>query len=302
MISRPGAMTDDEGAGETRTDPGTGDADEDLIESDASSARSSEVRRRLARLVPASVSRKSLGGIAAAALTLGLVAGFLVGSTTEDGSGETASQPSTETGTSPEAEYLTIVPDGMPLEQEVIVFPVGAGYLRLEDLASLGETALPGGYIFDAYSGRNRNCGIAGSPDRPSVAQDEPGVRYDVLGSASFVLAGATLTEQIGPDLDVLAASTLRARVELAQSCTSEALTVSTDGIQAGIGDEYAVFSVGRPDPATGELRTGIVVLVRVGGHLIELSLTSLGDPDVPNGLARALRIAEVAVARMLAG
>jgi len=119
----------------------------------------------------------------------------------------------------------------------------------------------------------------------------------------SFLLAGASLTERIGPDLDVLAPSTLRGTVELARSCSATGgVTVRTDGIQTGIGDEYAVFSVDRVDPATGVARMSIVVLIRVGGRLIELTLSSAGSAEVPDGLARALAIAEAAVARIVVG
>jgi len=40
----------------------------------------------------------------------------------------------------------------------------------------------------------------------------------------------------------------------------------------------------------------------RVGGQLIELTLSAAGETGLPDGLSRALRIAEVAVARILNG
>lgn len=276
-------------------------AGEDLIESDVPSARTTEIRRRLELLVPATVGRKFLGGIAVAALATGLVAGFLVGNVFGT---ERADPPQTQTGPPPDGGYIPIVPYNRleEMDQGIIVFSADAGFLTLQDLTGLGEAALPGGYGLADISGLDGLCAIASSPERVPLPRG-PSPEHSVFASASFRLAGATLTEQIGPDLNVLAASTLRGTVELAQNCpSSDDLTVSTEGIQSGIGDEYAVFTVRRPDPASGEIETSIVVLVRVGGQLIELSLTPEGGNEVPDGLTRAMAIAKAAVARMLGG
>lgn len=273
--------------------------DEDLIESEAPSPRVTEIRRRLDLLIPGMVSRKVMGGIAIVAIALGLLGGFLVGNAPDQ---DAAEQTSAETGPTPDGGYIPIVPDPVLEEPGIVVLSVDAGYLSVADLASVGETALPGGHALGPTSEPDRICGIAGGAETVLLPQ-APGREYVVVGSASFLLANASLTEWISPDLDVLSASTLRARVELAQRCSSsDGLTVRTDGVQDGIGDEYAVFIVDRPDPVSGEIETSIVVLVRVGGQLIEISLTPQGGNAVPDGLNRALRIAEVAVTKMLAG
>ncbi len=280
-----------------------GELDEDLIESEPPSTRTSELRRRLDLLIPASVGRKTFGAITAAGLAFGLVVGFLVGniSGAEPTERMEPTQAQAQEGAPPDGGYIPIIPDGAR-EEAVVVVAFGAGLLTFQDLLTVGETALSGRYGMADASGLDGLCGMASRPD--SVPKPPaPGVEYTVFGSASYVLAGATLTQRVGPDLDVLAASTLRGTVELAQSCSDGGdVTVRTDGIQTGIGDEYAVFSVDRVDPTTGEIKTSIVVLVRVGARLIELTLTSESSAEVPDGLARALRIAELAVTRMLAG
>jgi hypothetical protein len=274
--------------------------DKDLLESEPASARVSEFRRRLELLVPAMVSRTLVAGIAAATLVLGLVAGFLVG----NGTG-TADPQAAQTGAPPDGDYIPIVPEGSPLDevQSVIVLSTAVGSLTNEDMASAGEVVSPTrSSALVVTSGLAGLCGIVSTPDVVPLPEG-PGVGYGVLGSVAFQLADATLAERIGPNLDVLAASTLRATVELVRSCsTSDDPTVTTEGIQAGIGDEYAVFTVGRPDAGSGVIATSIVALVRVGGQLVELTLSPEGRTEVTDGLARALRIAEVAVMRILAG
>ncbi len=275
--------------------------DEDLIESEAPSSATTTLRRRLERLVPPVVGRKVVGGIAAAALVLGLVTGLLAGNIfgTEK---EAAQQVQASAG--PPGGYIPIVPDGSPLEQDrVVVLSLSGGLLTLQDLAGVGETtALPGSYGSVESAESDQLCGLSGSAE-PVPFPSEAGVEYTVFDSVSFVLAGASLTERIGPDLDVLSASTLRARIELARNCSSSTgLTVSTEGVQTGIGDEYAVLTVERTDPASSSIRRSILVLVRVNSQLVELTLSAAGDTGLPDGLSRALRIAEVAVARILNG
>ncbi|MBA3801267.1 MAG: hypothetical protein H0X18_19720 [Geodermatophilaceae bacterium] len=272
---------------------------EDLIESEAASSATTEIRRRLERVVPPMVSRKVVGGIAAAALVLGLVIGFLV-DTFFGTEKEAALQAQESAG--PPGGYIPIVPDGSPLEEDgVVVLSLSSALLTRQDLAGLGETALPGSYGSAESAESDQLCGLSGSPETVPFPPGA-GVEYTVFDSVSFVLAGASLTERIGPDLDVLSASTLRARIELARNCSSTGLTVSTEGVQAGIGDEYAVFTVERTDPASSSMQSSILVLVRVGDQLVELTLSAVGGPGLPDGLTRALRIAEVAVVRMLIG
>ena len=272
--------------------------DEDLIESEPASPRSSELRRRLEILVPATVGRNVLATVAAAVLVLGLMAGFVVG--TLSGTEPTGAL-ALQSGGAPEGGYIPIIPDDSALEG-VVAVAFAAGLLTYQDLATAGELAMSGSYGLADPSGLDGLCGIISRPDFSPIPP-QPGVEYTVFGSASYVLAGATLTQRIGPDLDVLAASTLRGTVQLAQDCSDGGdVTARSAGIQTGIGDEYAVFSVDRVDPSTGDIDTSITILVRVGGQLLELTLTSAGGPEVPDGLARALRIAEVAVTRMLAG
>ncbi len=278
--------------------------DDDVIESGSSSARTTELRRRFDLLVPATVGRKTLSGIGAAILVLGLAAGFLVGN--HVGSGPTALTEPTESaqaheGAPLDGSYIPIIP-GRAVEEAVVVVAFGAGFLNPLDLEDIGEAVLSSSYGLVEPSGLDGLCGgVSGSESAPYP--QGPSGENTVFGSVSFLLAGTSLTERIGPDLDVLAPSTLRGTVELAGSCsTTGGVTVRTDGIQTGIGDEYAVFSVNRVDSATGVARTSIVVLIRVGGRLIELTLSSAGTAEVPDGLARAMRIAEVAVTRMLAG
>ncbi len=271
--------------------------DEDLIESDPPSPRTSEPTRRLEILVPATVGRKVLLTVAAAVLALGLVAGFLVGTLGTAPTGRLALQ---STG-APQGGYISIVPHDSRNEEGVVAVAFAAGLLTYQDLSTVGELAMSGSYGLADPSGLHGLCGIS-RPDFFEIPI-QPGVEYTVFGSAFYVLVGATLSQRIGPDLDVLAASTLRGTVQLAQDCSdSGEVTARTPGIQTGIGDEYAVFNVERVDPSTGQITTSITILVRVGGQLLELTLTSAGGPEVPDGLVRALRIAEVAVTRMLAG
>lgn len=280
-------MTDDEEPTAT---------DEDLIESESPSTRGSEIRRRVTVLVPPMVGRKVLGGTAVAALALGLVAGFLVGSGSAP---EPTVQSGIQEGAPPDGNYIPIVPDGSPLQGEYVVFTVDADLLNVADLLAAGEaTASVGGYGLDVASGLEGLCGVARRPV-PVPAPDDITVQ-DILGATSFILDGATLTERVGPDLNVLSASTLRATIELLRNCSSpDGMTVQTDGIQTGIGDEYVVFTVVRPDPVSRATAISIVVQVRVGGQLLEVSLIPDGGTEVPDGLARALRIAEAAVARL---
>jgi hypothetical protein len=271
--------------------------DEDLIESETPSTRANEFRRRLEVLVPATVGRKVLGGIAVGALALGLVAGFLLGNLRQPEPAEITAD--VQPAPALDGGYGPIAPDGSPVEEAVVVLAMAGGLLTLQDLAGLGESALPRAFRPEDTAEADQFCGLstgAGSLEVPPG----PGATYGVANGVSFILGGASLTERIGADLDVLAASTLRARVELALNCSRiDGPAVRTDGIQTGIGDEYAVFMASRPDPASGAIQSSIVVVVRVGGHLIELTLTSQ-DGEPPDAQARALRIAEVAVARML--
>ncbi|MDQ3717516.1 MAG: hypothetical protein M3381_16140, partial [Actinomycetota bacterium] len=92
--------------------------DEDLIESEPASPRTSELRRRLEMLVPATVGRKVLLTVAAAVLVLGLVTGFLVG--TLSGTEPTGAL-ALQSGGGPERGYIPIVPEDSALEGVVAV-------------------------------------------------------------------------------------------------------------------------------------------------------------------------------------
>ncbi len=294
MIEQAGAS---EPSGATDAGPST---DEDLIESEPPSPRTSELRRRLDMLVPATVRRNVLAAVAAAVLVLGLVAGFLIGAGTAPG--ERIDSAQDQEVPTPDAGYIPIVPEGSPLGEEFVILSVGGEFLTLDDLAGLGETVLPGGYGLGVTSGLDGLCGVLSGPEVIRVPATPRG-EYTRLNSASFVLPSATLTQRISPHLDVLAASTLRGTVELARSCPNAGgLTLQTEGVQTGIGDEYAVFILSRPGLASGEIKTSIVILFRVGGRLVELTLSPEGVTVVPDGLTRALRIAEVAVTRMMTG
>ena len=214
--------------------------DEDLIESEPASPRSSELRRRLDILVPAAVGRNVLATVAAAVLVLGLVAGFVVG--TLSGTVPTGAL-ALQSGGAPEGGYIPIIPDDSALEG-VVAVAFAAGLLTYQDLATAGELAMSGSYGLADPSGLDGLCGIISRPDFSPIPP-QPGVEYTVFGSASYVLAGATLTQRIGPDLDVLAASTLRGTVELAQSCSDGGdVTVRTDGIQTSADDNVLVTGV----------------------------------------------------------
>lgn len=316
--SRAGAGGEPESqAAEPATEP-----DENLIESEPPSGRATEFRRRLDLLVPASVGRKTLGALAAAALALGLLAGLLVGTDlATSGPGRTA----TGTGAAPEDKSTRIGPEEA-VERLVTVYAMGAATLTIEDLAALGESATIEGGRPPAASGLDGLCGIPSAPapvpppgERPIPIPSPPGpeslpgsvpygvsVVYDGVGPSAmaFGLGDAILTQRIGPYLDPLATSAqLRGTVEMARTCASSDgdPDVRTDGVRSGIGDEYAVFTVGRPDLGAGGFETAIVVLVRVGGQLIEISLTPDGGAEVPDGLTRALHIAEAA-ARLAGG
>jgi len=270
---------------------------EDVIESEAPLARGTEIRRRLALLAPASMGRRVVAGIAAATLVLGLVAGFLVGSVYAP---ESTATLGLQAVPQPEGGFVGSFPEDPLFEEGVIVFTLEFEFLLPEDLLTVGETkVLQGPESQEVASGLDGLCGNASTP-RP---QPVPYPGLNRIASASFLLNGATLTERISPDLGVLAASTLRGTVELARTCaSSEGLTVATDGLAVGIGDEYAVFSLSRLNPASGLVENSIVVLIRVADRLIEISMAPDGGFDIPDGLGRALRIAEVAVTRMLAG
>lgn len=277
------------------------EAEEDLIESEGPSPRTAGIRRRLDRLVPQRVGRRLLGGFTAAALALGLVAGYLVGhSPSADSTDNATGQSATATG----PDSIPFVPDGSPLDEGVIIFTLANGLLSLQDLNQMGERALPLRNEGGVASGLDGLCGTVRGPEVRPLPVGAVDAGAHPAGTVSFVVAGAALNEIIGVDLATLAASTLRGQVQLAQDCAStDSLTVRTDGVVNGLGDEYAVFTVARTDPNDGVSRTGVVILVRVGGQLVEVSLAPEGGRnDVADGLNRAMRIAEVAVARMLGG
>lgn len=269
-------------------------SDEELIESGAPSARSTEIRRRLGMLVPRSIGRRLVAGIVAATLVLGLMAGFLVGRSYETGMAALGPHAVAL------SDIVTIpfVPAYNVIEEGVIVFSLAADLLLPDDLLDVGETkVLYGPTRRDIASGLDGLCGNS------LALEPIPAPGLNPISSKSFTLDSATLTEQIRPDLGVLAASTLRGSVELARSCgITDAQTVQTEGLAEGIGDEYAAFTVSSLNPTTGQVETSIVILIRVGGRLLEISLAPDGGVEVPDGLARALRIAEIAVTRMLAG
>lgn len=263
------------------------DAEDDLIESDEASPTMSRLRQRLGVLVPPRVGRRFLGGVTVTALALGLVAGYLVGQSPENQEADVASRSSAPG----DLNNIPFVPEGTPLD-EGVPFTLHGGLLTLEDLTALGEQPRPRG------TGLNAASGLAGL-----CAGADPATVNGALSAVSFDLADALLRELISPDLDVLAASTLRGEVQLAQNCAaSDDLTAQTEGVLDGIGDEYAAFTVRRTDPASGAVTTSYVILVRVGGQLIEVSLTPGDVTDVPDGLTRALRIAEAAVTRVRTG
>ncbi|MDQ3732670.1 MAG: hypothetical protein M3400_01500 [Actinomycetota bacterium] len=266
------------------------DAEEDLIEPDEPSPTLSKLRQRLDVLVPPRVGRRFLGVVTVTALALGLVAGYLVGQSPGDGVGADASH---------DLNNIPFVPEGELNQERVIVFTVGSSLLTPEDLTALGEQPVPS--VTPPASGLAGVCAADDTQGLPTGPDPLP--ETGSIGAVTFELTDASLSELISPDLDVLASSTLSAEVELARNCANSGnLTVETEGVLRGVGDEYAPFTVRRTDPASGEVTTSYVVLVRVGGQLIEVSLTT--DPGLytHDGLTRALRIAEAAAARLLGG
>lgn len=118
-----------------------------------------------------------------------------------------------------------------------------------------------------------------------------------------FRVDGGQITQLLWPRADVASASgTLHTLVLQAQQCpavpNSEA-TISTGGVQSGIGDEYAVF-YRQPTRSGTDLLYATVVLVRVGADLIEVSFTS--DIDIPDAEARCLRAAAAAAQKATGG
>lgn len=275
--------------------------DEDLIESDVPSAISTGIKRRLDLVIPETVGRKVMGSTVIAALTLGLVGGFFVGKAPDQ---DVPNQSSIEAGPPPGGVYVPLSPEGSPLEHSVAVRYVGAATLTIPDLAGIGEAALSVARGLVTDSGLDGLCDIAG-PSMPAPLPRGPVLAtIPSFGYAAFLLAGASLTERIVPYFDELAASAqLNGMVDVAQSCaSSDGLSVRTDGVMTGIGDEYAVFNVIRPDVISGEIETSIVVLVRVGVQIIEISLSPVVRNEVTDGLARVMGIAEVAAGSILTG
>lgn len=290
-------MTDDEV-------PATGgdNDDDDVIESAAPSTRSSALQRRLDRVIPPTVSRSWLGGTAISALAIGLIVGLLVA---ESPPPQVVAEPvpaEQQSSSAPAGGYIPIVPYSSLDEEAILALSIGSGYLSQGDLAAIGETALLGTIAMGPTYAASRLCGI---PDNEESLPSPPVVTTaDVLSSsAQFLIAGATLIEWISPYLGSLSSATLQDRVELATNCdgTAEGLTVTTAGSQADIGDEFALFVVQRPDLDTGVVMTSYLVLVRVGGQLVELSMTPVGDAEIADAEERILAIAQAAVTRMLA-
>lgn len=276
--------------------------DEDVIESAAPSRRSTAIQRRVDRLIPRTVSRSWLGGTAISALATGLIVGLLLAESPPPVPVVETAPAEQQAGSFSGGGYLPIVPYSSVDEETLIALSLGSGYLSLADLAAIGENALLGGVAMGPTYAANRLCGI---PDNEAALPSPPVVTTaDALSSsAQFLIAGARLIEWISPYLGSLASATLQDRVELATNCdgTAEGLTVTTTGSQLGVGDEYALFAVQRPDLDTGVLMTSYLVLVRVGGQLVELSMAPVDDSEIADGEARILAIAGAAVARMLA-
>ena len=274
------------------------DAEEDLIESDEPSPTVHWFGRRLDQLLPARVGRRFLGAVTVTALALGLGAGYLVGAAPWNDGREGVGDSSTAA----DNELNNLIPlnieEAVPSPGDgVIVYSTVGGLLTVEDLTALGELPLTSG-----LAGSSGLAGLCAAEPAATPTGADPGTENGAASGITFELADAWLSELVSPDLDVLAASTLRARVELAQSCGTSAFTAQTEGVETGIGDEYAAFTVRDTDPASGALSTGFVILVRVDSHLIEVFLAPTGDADLFDGLNRALRIAEAAVERMLTG
>ncbi len=271
------------------------DDQEDLIESDEPSPTMRKVRRRLDLLIPATVGRRVLAVVTAIALALGLAAGYLVGHPRGDGA-DLATRLSTETGVARDLNNIPFVPE-VQIEDGVLVYDLAVALLTVEDLAALGEQPLPSGFQIAT--------GLAGLCSDPQTDPSPGGsvIEDTAVGGVTYDLADGALSEVISADLDILAASTLSGQVQLAQDCSNgSSRTVETEGVLSGIGDEYAAFTVHRTDPASGAVTTSYVVLVRQGGQLIEVTLTSDTGVVLPDGMVRAIRIAEAAVTRMLTG
>lgn len=251
--------------------------DEDLIESapGPQSALQLWARRLLAR--PAVVTALVVSGLIASSLT-----GYALG----------RNNPETLAGIYGYSRgWEAFTPDsafaGSPFDPTYRPTPIPS--LTVEDLAALGENV---SRQFTVLSGQSAIPVLCGA----SLGQ--AGTSDTAYPSTVFRVDGGKITQLVWPHADVLAASgTLRTLVFQAQQCpgvpNSDA-TIVTGGVQAGIGDEYAVF-YRRPTVSGPTVFFATVALVRVGADLIEVSFTS-DIIDIPDAEARCLRAATAAV------
>ncbi len=265
--------------------------DDDLIASDEPSRLSAGFQHAIDRFIPAQVGRGLLGAVTVAALVLGGFGGYLIGKP-----GNRASDPGQSQADGSVQDERIPLPLGE--SDAVLVGSSADAYLTVADLTSSGETTLAVTLGLGNVAEPDRVCGVRFGPEIP--IQAPPRVPAAVVNAVSFALADATVTERISADLDVLAASTLRARVQLAGNCpNNQGFYTSTDGVRSGIGDEYAIIEAVILGVAPEQYSALVVILVRIGGRLIEISMAAQDSPDVPDIVRRLMRIAGAAVTRM---
>jgi len=163
--------------------------------------------------------------------------------------------------------------------------------LTTEDVAALGENVTRQVTVLMGRSVIPTLC-------RTSVGQ--PGynnVAGPAYSSIAFNVDGGRITQLVWPRTDEVQATatlqTLDLQARLCPTVADSSVTMVTDGVQTGIGDEYAVFHT-RPTSSEPSALFATAVLVRVGSDLIEVSFTSASES--PSAEARCLAAAAAAV------
>ncbi|CAN5328850.1 hypothetical protein BH24ACT9_BH24ACT9_13520 [soil metagenome] len=254
-------------------------SEEDLIESTAHPRAAWRLRAERIVKRPAAVAVLLVSG-----LIVGSVTGYFVGH----------NDRRVVAGISPDSLGLEQVAEGLiftgqPVDQ--IPGPTPIPTLTPEDVSALGENVTRQITVLIGRSTIPVLCG---------TSLQQPGTSYGVdLGysSTAFQVDGGRITQLVWPRPGEAAASgTLQTLAFQAQQCPDvpevEA-TITTSGVQTGIGDEYAVFHR-RPTRAGPDVVDATVVLVRVGPGLIEMSFTS-DVIDRPDAEGRSLRAAAAA-------
>lgn len=170
--------------------------------------------------------------------------------------------------------------------------------LTSEDLAALGENVTR---EFSVLSGQSAIPVLCGT------GLGQPGTANDLdasYPSTVFRVDGGKISQLIWPRADNVSASgtlqTLASQAQLCPAVPNSEATITTSGVQTGLGDEYAVFDRS-PTVSGPTVFFSTVVLVRVGADLIEVSFTS-DVIEIPDAEGRCLRAAAAAVQRATGG